>query len=139
MFKLLVVEERESAVELIHKEIRSGVLRGAKALVLPITAAETRLFEAEEFADSPNLLILDVLEPATTGIELLARLRSHERTRSLPVVVLLPEDAEGEPDLFYRAGANSCLRRPEEDELCAFLLSVTRYWLGVNVCPPVRI
>jgi CheY-like chemotaxis protein len=39
-------------------------------------------------AQAPDLILLDVLMPRLTGIEVLRILRSDERTRAIPVIVL---------------------------------------------------
>jgi CheY-like chemotaxis protein len=39
-------------------------------------------------AELPGLILLDLLMPRMSGLELLRRLRSEERTRALPVLVI---------------------------------------------------
>ena len=51
----------------------------------------------------------------------------------VPVVVLLPAAEPREVAQCYQAGANSCVRKPVEyGEYFAAMLSVGRYWLGLN-------
>jgi DNA-binding response OmpR family regulator len=38
--------------------------------------------------DKPNVLIIDVMMPEMSGLEVVATLREHEETRDLPIIIL---------------------------------------------------
>jgi CheY-like chemotaxis protein len=62
--------------------------------------------QALELARSckPDLILLDVLMPRMTGIEVLRQLRADERTRDLPVLVLSNSSKELDVDAAHRLG-----------------------------------
>jgi two-component system response regulator len=88
-------------------------------------------------AKLPDVILLDLHMPRMDGLELLHRLRSHERTRLVPVVVLTSSNDERELVESYRLGANSFVRRPVDfDEFLEAARQLGVYWLQLNRPPP---
>src|SRR5258708_17012028 len=86
----------------------------------------------------PKVVLLDLKLPKVNGLEVLRRLKSDDRTRNIPVVVLT-SSGEG-PDIAesYRLGANSYIVKPVDFEAFSRAVSDARlYWLLLNL-PPVR-
>jgi two-component system response regulator len=84
----------------------------------------------------PAVVLLDIHMPRMDGFETLTRIRAHERTKTLPVVVLT-SSREG-PDVAraYALGANSFVQKPVD--FGRFSEAVTKlgvYWLMVNHSP----
>jgi len=84
----------------------------------------------------PEVVLLDLKLPKIDGLEVLRRLRSHDRTKYLPVVVLTSSDEE--PDLLesYKLGANSYIRKPVD--FASFAEAVRQlelYWVVLNQAP----
>lgn len=81
----------------------------------------------------PTVVLLDIGLPRLTGLEVLNRLRSDERTRLLPVVMLTSSDEDADRLASYAGGANSFVRKPLA--FAEFAETVARlgvYWLAVN-------
>jgi CheY-like chemotaxis protein len=87
-------------------------------------------------APRPDLVLLDLNMPKKDGREALREIRSVERLRWLPIVVLTTSTAEEDVDSCYAAGANSFVTKPPSyrgwTELINNLLS---YWFGVVRLP----
>jgi two-component system response regulator len=85
----------------------------------------------------PAVILLDLNLPKISGLEVLRRLRSDDRTRLLPVVILTSSREEQDLIEGYRLGANSYVRKPVD---FAEFMSATRqlglYWLMLNEAPP---
>ena len=64
----------------------------------------------------PKVVLLDLKLPKISGLEVLAKVKADERTRSIPVVVLT--SSREEPDIAeaYRLGANSYIVKPVQFE-----------------------
>ena len=60
----------------------------------------------------PRLILLDLKLPKVDGLEVLKRLRSDERTRLLPVVILTSSKERKDMLDGYGLGANSYVRKP---------------------------
>jgi len=82
----------------------------------------------------PALILLDLKLPKIGGLDVLARLREQESTRSLPVVILSSSDETNDIAESYRRGANSYVRKPVNfTEFVDAVHHLHQYWLTVNV------
>jgi len=68
----------------------------------------------------PALCIFDVMMPRLDGYELTRRLRAHEATRAIPVILLTARVQEGDVARGFEVGADDYIRKPfSPDELLA--------------------
>ena len=90
-------------------------------------------------SNRPAVILLDLNLPLVSGLEVLRRIRSDDRTRLLPVVILTSSKEEQDLIEGYRLGANSYVRKPVD---FAEFLEATRqlglYWLVLNEAPPIK-
>jgi len=57
--------------------------------------------------DLPDLLIIDLMMPVLSGLEVVRRLKKDERTRDLPIIVMSAAGKEsGKDENFFRQGLN---------------------------------
>ena len=86
--------------------------------------------------DLPGLILLDLKLPRINGLQVLEKLRSSERTRLVPVVVMTSSKEERDVNETYRLGANSYIRKPVDfNEFIESIKNVLHYWLALNVLP----
>ena len=75
----------------------------------------------------PDLVILDWMLPDRAGIELLRDLRTDERTKALPIILLTAKSAEGDKVAGLDAGADDYVVKPfSPRELVSRLRAVFR-------------
>ena len=94
-------------------------------------------YSGRDIEDTPQLVLLDLKLPRVDGLEVLRRLRSDERTRLLPVVILTSSKERQDMLDSYGLGANSYVRKPVNFE--RFVEAVEQlklYWLVLNEAPP---
>lgn len=84
----------------------------------------------------PAVVLLDLKLPKVDGMEVLRRIRSDERTRLLPVVVLTSSSEEEDILASYGLGANSYMRKPVDfDQFHDMVKQFGMYWLLLNEVP----
>ncbi len=84
-----------------------------------------------------DVVLLDLKLPRVDGLEVLHRLRTDERTRLLPVVILTSSDEQRDIVQSYNLGANSYVRKPVDFAAFAEALrELGLYWLVLNLPPP---
>jgi two-component system response regulator len=94
-------------------------------------------YEGRDTSSMPELVLLDLKLPRLDGLEVLKRLRSDERTRLLPVVILTSSKERSDMLEGYGLGANSYVRKPVNfEQFVNAIEQLKRYWLILNESPP---
>lgn len=84
----------------------------------------------------PKLILLDIKMPRMDGIELLRQLKSDERLRMIPVVMLTSSAEEKDLHACYELGVNSYLVKPVGFGAFATVIAQAGlYWVAVNQRP----
>lgn len=107
---------------------------GAEALEFLLGTEESAKNAVHEL---PVVVLLDLKLPKINGLEVLRRLREHERTKYLPVVVLTSSREEEDRVQSYSLGANSYVRKPVDfGQFIEAVKQLGLYWLVWNEPPP---
>ena len=89
--------------------------------------------------EAPALVLLDLKLPKVDGLEVLKRLREHDDTKLVPVVILTSSREEQDRLQGYTNGANSYIRKPIDfAHFVEAVRQVGLYWLVLNEPPPER-
>ncbi len=139
---LLVEDNPDDKVLALRAFKKNGIMSklifahdGAEALDYLLGSGS---FAGRDMNVMPHIILLDLKLPKIDGFEVLRRMRSEQRTRLLPVVIL---SSSGEPqDLVksYLLGANSYIRKPVDfPEFTRVVHELWMYWLSINQNPPV--
>lgn len=93
-------------------------------------------YAGRDVTDLPAVVLLDLNLPKISGLEVLRRIRDHEATRLLPVVILTSSIEEEDRAKGYSLGANSYVRKPVDfDEFMKAAGQLGLYWLLLNQAP----
>jgi DNA-binding response OmpR family regulator len=92
------------------------------------------------FKSPPDLLVLDLLLPKMSGLELLDAIRSEPRTKALPVLVLTARATEMDKLVGFERGADDYLTKPfSPKELVARVHAILRRSRGEERLAPTSI
>ena len=134
---VLVVEDNPDDVELTLRALKRMHLTNPVRVARDgVEALEILLGDGTSRPPLPRVVLLDLKLPRVGGLEVLARLREEERTRTLPVVVLTSSREEPDVRKAYALGVNSYVVKPVEFEKFVDAVGkVGQYWLLLNLPP----
>jgi CheY-like chemotaxis protein len=103
--KVLVCDNEEALRALVQGALETGGYDIVEARDGDESVALARAFE-------PDLIVLDMMMPGRTGLEVLAELRAESRFASTPVVMLTARAQATDRDAAVDAGATEFLSKP---------------------------
>jgi two-component system response regulator len=95
--------------------------------------AEALDYIFREGSELPQLILLDLRLPKISGLQVLERIRSDERTRRIPVVILTSSTEPIDINSGYDLHVNSFVSKPVNfQEFSDVVQRLGLYWLLVN-------
>jgi CheY-like chemotaxis protein len=139
--EILLIEDNSEDIDLILRALNQCNLADKVRILKDGEEAleflNTAMWSCSEAAVlRPKVILLDLKLPKIDGLELLHRLRSDERTRNIPVVILTSSGEDRDRIESYRLGVNSYIVKPVEFE--NFIRAVGEigcYWVLLNSPP----
>ena len=141
--ELLLVEDNPNDVELTLNALQEHHLANHVQVVRDGAEALEFAFCTGAYAQRrpdprPKLILLDLKLPKVSGLQVLERLKSDPRTRTIPVVVLTSSREEPDIQASYNLGVNSYIVKPVDfEQLIGAARQLGLYWLLLNE-PPTR-
>ena len=87
--------------------------------------------------DNPAVLLLDLKLPKVDGLEVLQQIRSDERLKMIPVVVLTSSREETDMMRSYKLGVNAYVVKPVDfHEFVNAVKELGVFWAVINEPPP---
>ena len=138
---ILLVEDNPHDLELALRALKKRHLANKVVVARDGAEALDFIFGTGEYAhrqieNRPKVVLLDLKLPKVDGLEVLRRIKSDERTKVIPVVVLTSSEEERDIVESYRLGVNSYMVKPVDFE--QFINCVSElglYWLVCNKPP----
>jgi CheY-like chemotaxis protein len=136
--EILLVEDNTYDVQLTLRELRRHHLAnkvqvardGAEALEFIFSAGPDA---GRDINHQLKMILLDLKLPKVDGLEVLHKLKSDERTKSIPVVVLTSSKEELDLVKSYRLGVNNFIVKPLDfDKFADIVSELGFYWLLLN-------
>lgn len=117
---VLVVEDEPAIAELITVNLKHNGFR-------PVWAMDSVTARREIESTVPDLILLDWMLPGESGLLLAKRLRSEERTRDVPIIMLTARGDEADRVAGLDAGTDDYIVKPfSTRELLARIRAVLR-------------
>jgi len=137
-FEIIIVEDDPNDAELITRVLRKHNLANKLIILKDGAEALDFVFGQGSFANrhddgSPKVILLDLKLPKVNGIEVLRKIKSDERTRKIPVVILTSSREDRDLTDAYELGVNSYITKPIRfDEFTRIVADLGMYWLLLN-------
>ena len=141
---ILLVEDNPNDEELTLRALKKNNIGNEVVVARDGAEALDYLFVTGRYAErdarvAPAIILLDLNLPKIDGLEVLRRIRSDERTKLLPVVILTSSKEEQDLIGGYSLGANSYIRKPVDfGQFVESIRQLGLYWLVMNELPPSR-
>ena len=139
--EILLVEDNPNDVELTLRALKKRNLANKVHVAKDGAEALEFIFGTGTYAERdinhiPKVILLDLKLPKADGLEVLRKVKSDERTKIIPVVVLTSSKEESDLVESYRLGANSYITKPVDfDKFAQTVSEMGLYWLLVNQPP----
>lgn len=139
--RILLVEDNENDAELTLRTLKKRNLGNDIRWVKDGTEALDCIFSESRAPGPasrsfPKLILLDLKLPKVDGLEVLRRLKSDDRTKLIPVVVMTSSGQEPDIARCYQLGVNSYIVKPVEfDKFSETVAQLGMYWLLLNQPP----
>jgi two-component system, response regulator len=90
-------------------------------------------FKDQVLSKMPKVILLDLKMPKVNGIEVLEKIKSDPRTKSIPVVVLTSSAEDPDIKQCYALGVNSYIVKPVVfDNFSKTVAELGFYWMLLN-------
>ena len=136
--KILLVEDSPDDIELtLHAFKKNNILNeiivkrdGEEALEYFFGSEGV---ENNETLDLPILILLDLNIPKIDGLNVLKRVKNHDRTKPIPTVILTSSNEKTDIINAYLHGCNSYIRKPVDfNQFAETIKQLGFYWLVLN-------
>ena len=133
---ILLVEDNPMDVDLTRRAFARHSLASFLEVARDGEEALDCLARWEAGEPLPTVILLDLHLPKLSGLEVLRRLKAHERFRTIPVVVLTTSAEDLDIQTAYRLGANSYIVKPVDfDTFMQVAGQIELYWCTLNAVP----
>ncbi len=139
--EILIVEDTPEDLELALRALRKANLANQIQIARDGAEAVDFIFGegahlGRQLENGPKVILLDLKLPKIDGMEVLRRIKSDPRTKSIPVVVLTSSKEQKDVVESYQLGVNSYIVKPVNFEgFAKAVQDLGMYWVLLNQPP----
>jgi len=137
--EILLVEDSPSDTDLTVEALATAKICNRLSVVEDGVQAMEFLRRQGRYAGAPrpDLILLDLNLPRKDGREVLAEIKTDERLRTIPVVMLTTSQAEQDILRAYSLHANCYITKPVDfRQFLEVVKAIENFWLAVVKLPP---
>jgi len=139
--RILLAEDNLDDIELTLRVLAEYHLANKVDVVRDGVEALDYLFRRGRFADrppgNPALLVLDNKMPRVDGLEVVRQIKTDERLKTIPVVMLTSSHEQGDLFKSYELGVNAYVIKPVKFfDFVNAVREIGAFWGIVNEPPP---
>jgi len=135
---ILLVEDNPDDVLITRRALLKGRVKNTLHVVGDGEKAIKFLRKEDEYQKSPTptLILLDLKMPKLDGFQVLKEIKSDDKLKSIPVIVLTTSDRDKDVEDAYRLGCNSYIVKPVSFEnFINTVVKIKEYWLTISQIP----
>ena len=142
--EILIVEDTQQDLDLALRALRKAKLSNRIQVARDGGEALQFIFcegphAGRKIQNGPRVILLDIKLPKIDGFEVLQRIKSNPRTKSIPVVVLTSSQEQNDVVESYNLGVNSYIVKPVNFEhFSEAVQKLGMYWLLLNHPPQLE-
>lgn len=135
--EILLVEDSSADAEMTLRTLKKRGIANTVEWVRNGVEALDFLFCENAYAGRPSghprMVLLDLKMPLMDGLQVLERMKSDPRTKTIPVVMMTSSREEGDLLTSYRLGVNSYVVKPVDfGDFADMVSQVGMYWMISN-------
>lgn len=141
---ILLVEDNQDDIDLTLRALKKGKIANEIKVAKDGAEALDFIFCTGSYADRnpddiPAFILLDLNLPKVSGIDILKKIRTNEKTHLIPVIILTSSKHEQDILNGYGEGANSYIRKPVDfSKFVEAIEQIGAYWLLLNESPMIK-
>jgi chemotaxis family two-component system response regulator Rcp1 len=130
---ILLVEDNEGDIILTKEALKEAKIKNAITVARDGQEALDILNTAQ---DLPDLILLDINLPKVNGLEVLSSVKSNDRLKSIPVIMLSTSSSERDITTSYNNYANCFITKPVDLlKFIALVKSIQDFWISIVKLP----
>ena len=132
--QIVLVEDNPGDVRLIKESLKEN--KFFAELTVFNDGEETMEFLKKPGVTLPDIILLDLNLPKKDGREVLKEIKTDEKLKSIPVVVLTSSSSEADISGSYKNFANCYISKPVDlDNFIKVIKSIENFWLTIVKLP----
>jgi CheY-like chemotaxis protein len=138
LIRVLLVEDNDDDIVLTTEALEAGKFAVELHVETTGDGALAYLRREGEHADArrPDLIMLDLNLPGTSGVEVLAEIKSDDAVSSIPVVIMTTSRSPADIEATYKLHANCYVTKPVDvDAFISIVHQIEDFWLTVVRLP----
>ncbi|MDA3813958.1 MAG: response regulator [Candidatus Cloacimonetes bacterium] len=140
-YEIVIVEDNPSDAELMIRSLKQNQLSNNLIVLEDGEQALNFIFCRGEYKDKDStsfnmVIFLDLKLPKVSGLEVLKQVKSNEKARKIPVIIVTSSKEDPDIAAAYDLGANSYVVKPVNySDFVKTIKLLGLYWLVVNENP----
>ena len=135
---ILLVEDNEGDIYLTIEALNEGKIHNTIAVARDGEQALLYLEKKGKFQDvqAPDIILLDVNLPRINGLELLKIIKTDEKLKHIPVIMLTTSSSEADIIKSYENYANCFITKPVEvNNFLNVVAAMEDFWISMVQLP----
>ena len=135
---IILVEDNPNDAELMVRSLKKNHLANKFIILEDGEQALDYLFCRGQYAERdsdelPKVIFLDLKLPKVHGLEVLKEVKSNDKTKKIPIVIVTSSKEDPDIKAAYSLGANSYVVKPVDfDQFKETINQLGLYWLVIN-------